>query len=186
MLYIFNHAAHQKHQTPQLFVLSFLRQILEYRTFAAPGQELTELFNTYSEVGDYMPEQYNSQRDISSDYLPSLKRARAALQQELLRFGRVFVVVDALDEYRVGDSSAPKELVRELELLRASLLITSRNEVPFMRGTYERCTIVAAARDVETFVTRTMESKSIGDLLRQQDGLSDEIIRAIVKQTQGM
>lgn len=89
-----------------------------------------------------------------------------------------------MDEYRLGDVSAPKELIRQLESLGARLLVTSRNDIPFTLGTYGALPIAASLRDVRAFVTARVGSFT--DVVRQRDGLSEEITERMVEQAHGM
>lgn len=69
----------------------------------------------------------------SDDRLPTYELLRPALVQTLSRNAPTYIIIDALDEYHVGDVIAQTELIRELETLNFNLLVTSRTPLGAVR-----------------------------------------------------
>lgn len=90
--------------------------------------------------------------------LPKPYRVKKLLRQGFASSDRTFIIVDALNEYCLPKVSKQKELVRELETLEhASLLITSRNQVPYYTTSagVASLTIRANQDDLRAFDTRS-------------------------------
>jgi hypothetical protein len=94
--------------------------------------------------------------------------------------GSVFLVFDALDECE--NTTTQHQLLKFISQLRRSnarILVTSRQSAPPQWIT-ENITIRANDSDIETFVRAGLESRRIAP------SLTDEIVRAIILNAQGM
>lgn len=167
VLFIYNSAATRHIQTFELLVLNLLSRILESLGNTRSTKEVSQLFERYK----------------SRACLPSQEDARNALQQELARREPVYVVIDALDEYRPSDASAQKSLVYDLESLGVKLLITSRTPIPLTFGTHGMCEIWASDEDVAAFASSVISRGILGEVLGDR---KDDIIQAIRAQAMGM
>lgn len=172
ILWMFNKSTTESLQEPRLLVLSFLGQILQSSAFQALSPEFVKFYRTYR--NETCP--------------PNHQRAKQVLRIELKRFQRAFIVIDALDEFRVGDPNKQKTLVKELETLGASILITSRSPIPFTPRTFFSCEIRASRNDIRTFVTATIrEGPGILDqILAQREGLTERVVDSVTAQADGL
>lgn len=147
-----------------------ISQVIEQLQSRSPSPALTALFKDYR----------------FSQFPPTYERTKQVLKHELAQFFRAFIIVDALDEHHVDDPAAPAELTRELEALGVNVLITSRNPVPFTSGTFESVTISASPSDVQSFVSRSIQSGFVRDVLSQRQGLTEEVTKKIVERADGV
>lgn len=64
---------------------------------------------------------YHIYRDVES--LADYERTKGVLKVELNRYKKSFIVIDALDEYRIGDPSAPHHLAQFSSLYNTEVLV---------------------------------------------------------------
>lgn len=84
------------------------------------------------------------------------------------------------------DNVSPSHnLVSELESLGASVLITSRNKVPFTKP-HEECRIAASGEDVRAFVHSALQTGSLSHVLELQPALADKVAAEISDHADGM
>ncbi|TFK96132.1 hypothetical protein BDV98DRAFT_340020 [Pterulicium gracile] len=166
ILYIFHQsAAAQRPQTLQLCALALLRQVLgKDPKFTVPNELLRVLVLNHDSV----------------ERLPPYQLLRPSLMQAIQQPDLVYLVIDALDEYHVGDVAAQTELVQELPTLGVKLLVTSRFQVPFKQGNAGSCKMSAFPDDVRAFITQRMENSYLGEILSRSDGLLHEVRNAAV------
>lgn len=148
VLYIFNDATQEKLQTFQLFILNFISQSLE-RSDAALSEELSNFYDTC--------------RTSPTGPAPNWERAAVVPQHGLARFPRVYVIIDALDEYRVSNAPAQQQLIRELETLNIE--------------------IRASTDDVKMYVTEEMAKDLLTEVFRGRSGMAQEVMETIVENT---
>ncbi|TFK97529.1 hypothetical protein BDV98DRAFT_257738 [Pterulicium gracile] len=168
VLYIFNDATQEKLQTFQLFILNFISQSLE-RSDAALSEELSNFYDTC--------------RTSPTGPAPNWERAAVVPQHGLARFPRVYVIIDALDEYRVSNAPAQQQLIRELETLNVSLLVTSRHPVVFTSEESMEIEIRASTDDVKMYVTEEMAKDLLTEVFRGRSGMAQEVMETIVENT---
>lgn len=171
VLYIFNDATQEKLQTFQLFILNFISQSLE-RSDAALSEELSNFYDTC--------------RTSPTGPAPNWERAAVVPQHGLARFPRVYVIIDALDEYRVSNAPAQQQLIRELETLNVSLLVTSRHPVVFTSEESMEIEIRASTDDVKMYVTEEMAKDLLTEVFRGRSGMAQEVMETIVENTGDM
>ncbi|TFK99948.1 hypothetical protein BDV98DRAFT_129220 [Pterulicium gracile] len=106
ILWMFNKSTTESLQEPRLLVLSFLGQILQSSAFQALSPEFVKFYRTYR--NETCP--------------PNHQRAKQVLRIELKRFQRAFIVIDALDEFRVGDPNKQKTLSHSFHTSNVFLL----------------------------------------------------------------
>lgn len=114
--------------------------------------------------------------------------------QELLlsipnSFKSVYVVVDALDECKVGDCR--DEILRAFETLQASmkLMVTSRPHIEDLGDSLAQATHVklkAVESDISDYVYTMLETRKIKKILGKDEALKQEIVDSIVSDAHGM
>ncbi|TFK96153.1 hypothetical protein BDV98DRAFT_597930 [Pterulicium gracile] len=172
VLYLYHQTRVPHSQTLHTCALALLCQALE------KGSELilpTELLRTFA------------LQHGSADRLPTYELLRPDLIQALAG-PDTYIVVDALDEYNIGDVVAQTEFIRELETLNVKILVTSRSHVPFKQklGNFASCKISALPDNIRAFVNYSMEKSYLGDVLRRGDGTLDEVREAAVNKADGI
>ncbi|GAA91491.1 ankyrin repeat-containing protein [Aspergillus luchuensis IFO 4308] len=120
---------------------------------------------------------------------PKLDELSESLSVLLGHFSRIFIVVDALDEYS-SRGEALRRLLSELFRLQSnstvSIFATSRHS-PWIQSAFEGCLqqeVSAATEDVEAYLRGHMSDLSRA-VLRDKD-LQEEIVKAITKTVDGM
>ncbi|PYH66772.1 uncharacterized protein BO88DRAFT_392289 [Aspergillus vadensis CBS 113365] len=120
---------------------------------------------------------------------PELDELFESLSVLLGHFSRIFIVVDALDEYSSRDE-ALRRLLSELFRLQSnstvSIFATSRHS-PVIQSAFDGCLqqeISAAAEDVEAYLRDHMSDLS--RVVLGNNKLQDEIVEAIIKTVDGM
>lgn len=147
--------------------------MLELSSDAAPSTYISQLYETYK-------------GSTATSTRPNRERAVVILKQELACFPRTFIIIDALDEYRVSNASAQQQLVQELETFNASLLFTSRHPVAFRLGASTEIGIRASPVDVKMCVTEEMGKGLLTMVFRGQPRMAQEVMDTIVEHTDGM
>lgn len=174
VLYLYHQTGAPHSQTLQMCALALLCQVLQEAPTFTPSEELLKNFAL--------------QHD-SADRLATYELLRPVLLPALSRIHTVtYIVIDALDEYHVGDVVPRTELIRELETLNVRISVTSRSGVPFKHKleNFASCPISALPDDIRAFVNDSMEKSYLGDVLRRCDGMLEEVREFAVNKADGM
>lgn len=157
-----------KMQTADIFILNLLSQLLEQRPALSSCEKLAEaLYITYHKTNT----------------TPPFQRSAEAFIEAKAGFQRVFIVIDALDEYSIGELGPPMELVRDSEELGTSLLIISRITIPFTEGTYTSLPISAIGNDVCIYVSKALGRKHFS---RGRADRFEGVVDQVASSAQGM
>lgn len=109
------------------------------------------------------------------------------LRAELTRYRKVFIIVDALDEYSENQNDCDS-LLAEIEQLRecSNMMLTSRFVAPWIDafGGASRITIAAKDRDVRRYLETRMPT--LPKFVKANLELQELIIRTIVEAVEGM
>lgn len=135
----------------------------------------------FSEETKKLYERYSQGRRLA----PAYDLTSKALIAELSAFKVAYIVVDALDEYCVKDSSLSYPLVTQLLRLNAKLLITSRPHIKLDRHAFWTLRVSAHADDIRSFVENHTE-QGISDVIMRSYGLLEEIVEAVIAKSEGM
>lgn len=157
-------------QTPQILSPNLLSQLVEQRPALSSHQHLQSFYEAYH----------------NEPTLPPFQRCNMVFQAVRVEFEGVFIVVDALDEYQVGNLSAETAIVEHLESFGASRLVTSRNGVPFTAGSYLECRITASEEDVKNMIVRRLARPSAGEALHQSSMSLEDVADIAFTRAQGM
>lgn len=115
------------------------------------------------------------------------------LQELLLSIPKVFnvvyLVIDALDECKVGDCRS--ELLRAFQAFQVSmkLLVTSRPHIEDLSDSLAHASQVklrAVESDIRDFVYKKLETRKIKKILGKDENLKKEIVTFIVEGAHGM
>ena len=121
---------------------------------------------------------------------PTRDEVLKALQSELSRYSKVFVIVDALDEFPAGDQYQVT-LLKVLQALQpvVNLMVTSRfvdNIEREFKG-MPKLEISASPKDVQTYVVnRISHSDRLSRHVSKDTTLREEIIKTVVGNAQKM
>ncbi len=109
------------------------------------------------------------------------------LRTELRRFRKVFIVVDALDEYSESET-AQESLVDELQSLReiSNLMVTSRPVSPFIAAFDDAMHIVVSADNADVRRYLTSQMSSLPTCVRNKPALQELIVQTITGAVEGM
>jgi len=161
----------EQNQTAVNFIASLLQQLIQ-RLPAIPGN-ITSLYKQY----------------IRRQTRPSLAEYSMLLQSQVGQFPRVFIVVDALDEYPHGYGI--KDFLPEIRKLlpSAHLLVTSRYVEDIKREFAEASCLDIRAHDED--VKHYIEARITGEpqILRhiQADpSIQNSIVGTIIQKSNGM
>ena len=161
-------------QTALALFRSILGQVLRYISENGVPPEVLSVYNLHK--------RYATQ--------PPLAQVIDLLRQILTRFRKVHIVVDALDECAESDEDALSFITRILNLGRnVGLLCTSRFSATFDAFFKReiRMEISARAEDVRIFIeTQLPRQTRLSKHVRADPKLSEDIIGAIIEQSQGM
>ncbi|KAI8624519.1 hypothetical protein F5Y19DRAFT_312512 [Xylariaceae sp. FL1651] len=121
---------------------------------------------------------------------PTLVEWGKMLQNEIRRFSRVFIVIDALDECAEKDGTRSR-FMAEIRALQSSvhLLVTSRqiSSVENEIGKAVHVDIRASESDVLRYLeNRILKENRLACLLRKDQNLRDTILTTIAKSAKGM
>ena len=122
---------------------------------------------------------------------PSLDKLMSVLEAELKTYNRVFIVVDALDEF--FPESAQSDLLMRLRSLTsispANLMVTSRH-IPFIEHAIHadvKLEIIALDGDIESFIeARISNDNMLKRLATKPPSIKEQVVRAVVERAQGM
>lgn len=172
ILYAYFKEDSQSSQTVSIVLVSILAQIIQRK--GTLSQAVLDLFKEFSSQG--------------GQTLPTPPKTARVLQSELSMYQKVYIVIDALDEFCPSDYASSRSLVVHLESLAAQLLITSRFNVDFEQESLSRRITVSAARD-DIFKLVEALRKDHGRLnrhLNREACLLDEMVEVVDKRSQGM
>ena len=109
------------------------------------------------------------------------------LRAELKRYRKVFIIVDALDEYSENQNDCDS-LLAELEQLRdcSNIMLTSRFVAPWVDafGGASRITIAAKDRDVRTYLESQIPT--LPKFVKADLDLQELIVQTITEAVEGM
>ena len=167
--YIFCNHADTVHQTSEDLVASILEQLMRKKGVT---QGLRMLYDRYQK------------RLIR----PKPQEISALLRSTVHEFTRIFVIIDALDEYPTTTASA---FIDELHKLRsvANLLITSREVKSLEREFHDAIhrKIMATNTDLEHYVrSKTQQDRRLALHIREDPSLQDDIVAKVVRNASGM
>ncbi|KAF2676191.1 hypothetical protein K458DRAFT_277928, partial [Lentithecium fluviatile CBS 122367] len=102
-------------------------------------------------------------------------------------FERVFIVLDALDEYASGPSGFLNDFQKIFDMPMASLFVTSRSTFVNQAALGNFAELEIRARDVEIrdYVLQRLSHSRMNKVLRQAD-LRDEVVNTVVQRSDGM
>ena len=115
------------------------------------------------------------------------------LQELLLSIPKVFnvvyMVIDALDECKVGDCRS--EILRAFQVFQTSmkLLVTSRPHIEDLNdslGPASQVNLRAVESDLRDYVYKKLETRKINKILGKDEKLREEIVTSIVADAHGM
>ena len=171
IVYLFCTYRDRLQQTPANLLGSLLKQLLQHK------QTIPEtLRNTY-------------QLHINQGTRPSVDEIFSLLQSEITEFTRVYIVIDALDEYTDADGSC-RLLLSKIRTLQAdnaiNLLATSRH-FPHILQEFEKAIcleIRASDADVDKYLHGRM--RRLPSFVAKKPGLQEMIKREITRSVNGM
>ncbi len=168
-----------------LYLYCFYKDRSQQTLTSVTAVLLKQLIQALNDVPEPMKDLYEScMRDGSRPKQGDLSNM---LRVELRRLGKVFLVVDALDEYSDSEA-AQKLLLDELQSLRemTNLMVTSRPVSPFIDAFDEamHITVTADNADVRRYLSSQMSSLS--RCVRNEPDLQERIVQTITGAVQGM
>lgn len=143
-------------------------------------RQLVQSHPTISKTVD----QFYSSHELSH---PTLYEFKEALQIEIRRYSKVFVVVDALDE--CVDDETRTALLATLKDLPVNLFVTSRYSLTTEKkfDGAERLDIRAHDNDVRRYVeNRILREDRLARHVKADPSLQDDITNKVVDSTKGM
>jgi hypothetical protein len=161
-------------QTPSKLLAGLWRQLVHGRNV---GSVAKELYQQHQEKGT----------------APSLEEVVSVLRSSLKEFSKVFVIVDAMDEYPNESPMFQREILLKhlAEMGRnVNLLITSRPNIspePSFFPNAETLDIQAAPEDIEAYInTQIMLSPRLSKHIQKKPVLQEEIHTRIIDTVDGM
>jgi hypothetical protein len=156
-------------QTPSKLLAALWRQLVHGR-----------------DVGSIAKKLYQRHREKGT--MPSLEEVVDMLMSSLKEFSRVFVIIDALDEYPEFERLI---LLRHLAAIgsNANLMITSRPHIslePFSFTDLETLDIQATPDDLRKYINGQIHSSRLSQHLKNQPKLQEEIHTKILGAVDGM
>ncbi len=121
--------------------------------------------------------------------IPQLNELQELLLSIPKEFNAVYLVIDALDECKVGDCRS--ELLRAFQAFQASmkLLVTSRPHLEDLNDSLAHASQVklrAVESDIRDYVYKKLETRKIKKILGKDENLKEEIVTSIVEGAHGM
>jgi hypothetical protein len=122
--------------------------------------------------------------------LPTVNEVSKVLQSELSRYSKIFVVVDALDEFLTEDHSRAN-LLTKLRALQpvVNLMVTSRfiDNIEHEFSGMPKLEIGASRSDVQAYVVnRIRQSDRLLRHVSKDAALKEDIVKIVVENTQKM
>jgi hypothetical protein len=172
VVYLYCNYKEEEVQTLQNMIGSLLKQAVQHR--AVLSDDIRKLYNKHLQ----------KKTDPKVDELTRL------LVQEIKTYARVFVVIDALDEYPERNDTRAR-LLAEIGNLpqNTSILVTSRHS-PKIEDSFKnvpQIDIRATDDDVKRYIeTRIANERSLAKHVRSDPVLRENIIKTVVESGQGM
>ncbi|KAJ7589405.1 hypothetical protein C8J56DRAFT_784674, partial [Mycena floridula] len=156
------------------------------------GSVLKQLVQQHPVLSDHLLTLHRT--NLSRDAHPSTPELFAALQNEVLLYSQVYIVVDALDE--CSENNKARELFfpnhhQGLWSLtdHVHLLVTSRDIPPISQefGNTPKISIEAHKEDLETYIRgRITTDNKLKKLVKDDSALAAEIIEQVILKAAGM
>jgi Cdc6-like AAA superfamily ATPase len=140
---------------------------------------LHQLFRQTGRLPNSMMKALGSKRDEAK---PTVAEYKSWVQEEVQKFERTLIIIDALDEMRTEELR--KQLIGELQSLEIQLLATSRSEVQLPIGSNDLIEIEIQPRkeDVELFIeSRLRDSAVLWDYTSKNPPLQDLTFNMLTK-----
>lgn len=184
------------HHVQQLIVQKDIGLAYAYCSYKAQEQSAVNLIAALSQqLLQQRPQLPNEaialyKKHLDNQSRPSLSESADLLRNEICRFSKVFVVIDALDEISEQEGTRNRFLTEIQKLpLNACLLITSRDIATIgdrLKMT-TRLEIRATEEDIRSYIKgRIGATPQLAGLLRGKPALKDTISNAVVDQAKGM
>ena len=149
------------------------------------GGLLKQLLSLRNAVPEDVKTLYEENQDRYHKW--TLAEISSLLKAELSRYRKVFIIVDALDEYSENQNDR-NSLLAELEQLRkySNMMLTSRHVAPYMDafGGASRVTIAAKDRDVRKYLESQIAT--LPRFVKANLELQELIIQTITEAVEGM
>ena len=120
-------------------------------------------------------------------YNRTLHEISSLLKAELRRYRKVFIIVDALDEYSVNQNDRDS-LLAELEQLReySNMMLTSRRVAPYMDAFCGASHVTIAAKDRDVRLYLKSQIPTLPKFVKANLELQELIIQTITEAVEGM
>lgn len=121
--------------------------------------------------------------------IPQVNELQDLLLSMTKEFHAVYLVIDALDECKVGECRS--ELLRAFQSFQASmkLLVTSRPHLEDLNDSLSHALQVklrAVESDIRDYVYKKLETRKIKRILGKDENLKEEVVTSIVEGAHGM
>ncbi|RYP18248.1 hypothetical protein DL765_004047 [Monosporascus sp. GIB2] len=170
IIYAFCDYKHRGEQDVRTMLVSLWKQLARSRVFDT--EECDTLEAAY----------------LKPDVKPAKNEIHTILRDEIARYTRVFIFLDALDEFHSDHRTALLVALRDLGP-NVNLLITSRyiETETFDPERSRHLEISAADSDIQIFISGRLNSETrLGRHVAKDPQLADEITRVIIQKAQGM
>ena len=158
-------------QTPDQILSSLLKQLLlQLRGLPAPVKQLFD-------------------RSIMKAQIPQVNELQELLLAMRKEFNAVYLVIDALDECKVGNCRS--DILEALQAFQASmkLLVTSRPHLDDLNdslGHASQVRLRAVESDIRDYVLNKLETRKAKKILGKDEKLKEEIVTSIAEGAHGM
>ena len=171
--------------------------------FAYIKYDSLDLQNPSRIIAAFIKQLCSSQREIPSQLLrfyqkdtrPGLEEYKASFLLLTESFSQVFIVVDALDEFKQDQRQQIIDFLLQLSqhTLHAKIFVTSRRESDIEREFSRRQTSIiqiearSVSKDIDFYVRNHVRDLIDNDRLKIVDScLKDEVMRILIKRSEGM
>jgi hypothetical protein len=152
------------------------------------GSILQQLAQRRSSVSESIRNLYKSH--IWKQTRPSITETVRTLQSEIQSLAKVFIVVDALDEYSELDEKRSRFLANLRKLTAAQFVVTSRPHISTDPEYFTGVSILevrASSDDIKAFIHgRISDPGKLKRLVQEDHSLRGEIVDTIIKSANGM
>lgn len=136
-----------------------------------------------------VPVKQHFDRSIMKGQMPQVNELQELLLSIPKVFNAVYLVIDALDECKVGDCRT--EILRAFQAFQTSmkLLVTSRPHIEDLTDSLAYASQVklrAVESDIRDYVYQKLETRKIKKILGKDENLKNEIVTSIVEGAHGM
>lgn len=150
---------------------------------------LQQIARRRSNISDNIRNLYESYK--RQDKLPSWREYSSLLKTEVQIFSKVFIVVDALDEFCETNNSRHVFLNELQKLLPpARLLFTSRPniaDIPLYFKNYSTLEVLARDEDIKKYIDeRISQNRRLKHFVQADCTLRDTIIETVLSNVKGM